>query len=525
MYPRLFLARQLLQETGVICVSIDDFEAHHLRMLMNEVFGEENFIAQLVWDKARKNDAKFFSVGHEYMLVYAKSKGTLRENKTVWREPKPGAQEIWDQYLVLRERHGTKDAAIEKDLVEWYQQLPKTHPSKALARYRHIDKFGPWRDRDISWPGGGGPRYDVNHPRTKKPCRVPEAGWRFSTIEAMQRQIALGNVEFRDDHSEPPFLKAHLKPRFEELFDEEEVETEAVDDFEGGEEEEDKEEEEVGLQVMSSYIYKQSQVAVKYLKALFKKKLFDNPKDHEVLARIIRYCSPDDALVMDFFAGSASTAEAVLSLNRADRHSRRRFLLVQLPEPTRRRKPSGKYQETAAWKAGFKTITELSKQRIRLVLEKLRKENAGKLDFPTDEQPEDLGFKVFKLSKPSIEPWVSEGDRDPDNYTEKLFKYNDPLVPGWKAENLLWEVALREGLGLNTSFVTKTLPGGNTVCEVTDPEKDPPQTFAVCLDNQVRADLSKEYPLKPESMLICRDVALDDSAAANLALQCRLKTI
>ena len=175
MYPRLFLARQLLSENGVICVSIDDFEVHHLRLLMNEIFGEENFIAQLVWEKGRKNDAKLFSVGHEYILLFAQSKAALRENKTVWREPKPGAQEIWDEYSRLREIHKEDDRAIEAALVAWYQRLPKGHPAKGLSRYRHVDKFGPWRDRDISWPGGGGPRYDVVHPVARFARNGPSA--------------------------------------------------------------------------------------------------------------------------------------------------------------------------------------------------------------------------------------------------------------------------------------------------------------------------------------------------------------
>lgn len=98
MLPRLRLLKELIREDGIILVSIDDNEAYRARALMDEVFSEENFIAQLVWEKGRKNDAKLFSVGHEYMLVYAKSLARLRELKTVWREPKPGAQELWDYY-------------------------------------------------------------------------------------------------------------------------------------------------------------------------------------------------------------------------------------------------------------------------------------------------------------------------------------------------------------------------------------------------------------------------------------------
>jgi adenine-specific DNA-methyltransferase len=90
---------------------------------------------------------------------------------------------------------------------------------------------------------------------------------------------------------------------------------------------------------------------------------------------------------------------------------------------------------------------------------------------------------------------------------------------------VLWEVALREGFGLNSKFEKKEPSEGTTIYEITDPGKDPPQTFAVCLDEHVRVDLSKHYPLSPDTLLVCRDKALDDTAAANLALQCRLKTI
>ncbi len=319
MYPRLQLLGQFLQEDGVILISIDDFEAYHLRCLLDEIFGRQNFIAQLVWEKGRKNDAKFFSVGHEYMIVYAKSVDLLRRLKTVWREPKPGAQEIWDQYLKLRTQYGNDDSSIENAIQDWYKALPPKHPSKALSRYKHIDKNGPWRDRDISWPGGGGPRYDVIHPITGKPCKIPEAGWRFATPEAMQRQIDIGLVEFRVDHTNPPFRKAHIHPIPEEM-DEDNAES----DDDNGELVEN-----VGLQVMPSVIYKQSQVAVKFLRKLMGKKVFENPKDYEVIARLIRYITKPGDIILDSFAGSGTTGHAVFKQNAED-SGNRRFILVEL---------------------------------------------------------------------------------------------------------------------------------------------------------------------------------------------------
>jgi len=281
MTPRLKLLRELLRDDGVIFISIDDNEVHHLRMLMDEIFGEENFIAQLVWEKGRKNDAKLFSVGHEYLVVYAHSREVLRQQNTVWRESQPGAQEIWEEYSRLRSLYNNNDVEIEKELQEWYKQLPKKHPSKALSRYKNVDKWGPWRDSDISSPGGEGHRYDVPHPVTGKPCRVPDRGWVFASFETMQKKIAAGLVLFREDDTEPPILKSYLRPIPEKL--EEDEYAHLNEDY--VEENDIK----VGMKVMSSVIYKQSQIAIKYLRKLMGSKKINNPKVHEVLARLIRY--------------------------------------------------------------------------------------------------------------------------------------------------------------------------------------------------------------------------------------------
>jgi adenine-specific DNA-methyltransferase len=317
MYPRLALLRELLRPDGVILISIDDFEFHHLRNLMDELFGYSNHIATLVWEKGRKNDARLFSVGHEYMLVFAKSLELLKDQGTVWREAKPGAAELWEEYSRLREEIGKSDEKVEAALRSWHKELPAKHPAKALGRWLHVDRWGPWRDRDISWIGGGGPRYEVRHPKTKKACKVPDRGWGFATPEAMQHQIELGNVEFRGDHTEPPMLKRHLRPRIEELDEAEEP---------NGEEPE----EELAVQVMPSVIYKQSQVAVRYLRSLLKENVFENPKDYLVLSRLISYCTGPDDLILDSFAGSGSAGQAVLESNKRD-GGNRHFILVQQP--------------------------------------------------------------------------------------------------------------------------------------------------------------------------------------------------
>lgn len=493
MLPRLYIARNLLREDGVILVSIDDNEAANLKLLMDEVFGAENLIAQLVWEKGRKNDAKLFSVGHEYMLVYARSMTTLKDAKTVWRESKPGAKEIIAKWREMKMIHGDANyEAQQTGLRDWFKGLPDANPSKKLSRHKWVDKWGPWRDRDISWPGGGGPRYNVLHPVTKKACKVPERGWIYSP-EEMQRQIKLGMVEFRDDHTEPPFRKAHLLPVPDELGDE--LETDFDD--------EDIADDEIGLQVVGSVLYKQSQVSVKYLRKLMDGKLFNNPKDHEVLARLIRYCMGDDenGLVVDFFAGSASTVEAVLSLN-AKEGGNRRVLAVQLPEPCE--------ETSAAFKAGYETIAAISRERIRRVVEQIR----DKADLASP-APANLGFKSFLLTPSNFKQWRGDGIDTPEQLAEQIQMFAKPEKDGAEVEHILYELLLKFGQELTTPIEVLDVAGG--------------KVFAIhqrkmlfVLDTFTEAMIQPMVDMRPREIIVIDGVFLDsDPLKSNLDLQCR----
>lgn len=495
MYPRLSLARQMLGEDGAILISIDDHEVTALRRLADEVFGEENFIAQMVWEKGRKNDAKLLSVGHEYVLLYAKSLSLMREKETVWREEKPGAKEIWDEYLKLRERHGSDNKKIEGDLSVWYRDLPKGHPSKKWSRYKRVDENGPWRDRDISWPGGDGPSYDVPHPITGIPCKVPDAGWRYANPEEMQRQIKLGLVEFREDHTEPPFRKAHIRPIPDELADDDASESDDETDAE----------EEFATQVRGTYFYKQSQVAVRSFRELMGAKVFDNPKDPEELARLFKYIvgACKQPVVMDFFAGSGASAEAVLRLNASG--SNIRFVTVQMPQPCNPKERTGK----AALNVGLATIADIARERIRRVL---------KL-----EGIESQGFRAFKLAPSNTRRWAGVEEKTADAYGKQLEAFADTLVPGWKAEDVIWEVALREGYSLTATIAKLDALKGGSFWRVADPEKD--QSFIITLDDWLTIEAVSALGLGKDDLFVCRDTALDDTLAANLALQCRLKVI
>lgn len=461
IHERLLVARQLLKQDGVIFVSIDDHELVNLRRVMDEVFGQENFITNLIWEKGRKNDAKLFSVGHEYVVVYAKDLARLKELKVIWREEKPGAPEIWEEYCRLKELYGADFAKIEEELGEWFTNLPKTHPSKKLQRYRRVDKNGPWRDDNISWPGGDGPRYDVIHPITKQPCKVPERGWVFSKLEEMQKRIAAGIIEFRDDHTEPPFRKSHLKPIWAEFSDDDE--NEEVD-------EEGSDDEELAVQVRGSYFYKQSQPSVKLLRTIFGgKKLFPNPKDSDELARLIRYVTLSDpnALIIDFFGGSGTLANAVLEVNRSAK-TNHRFITVQIPEAVNPDKREGK----AALSIGLKTISSITIERVKRVIE----------GYGDDPQPiPDAGFKVYRLQKSNFPRCEFKPDTTVDE-TENvaaLRRYIDEKEAAFfltldpQGEQAVFdEVMLKNGFQLHYTRTHREDFSENTVYEVRDPRRN-----------------------------------------------------
>ena len=305
MYPRLVLLKQFLREDGVILLSLDDTEIHSARFLFDEIFGRNNFIAQLVWEKGRKNDARLFSVGHEYILVVGKNVGNLLAKGTVWRKEKEGCKAIMLELKGLRLKHGEDSGAIAKGIKEFYSKLPKGHPAKKHSRYNKVDEFGIWRDDNISWPGGGGPRYDVIHPITKKPCAVPPGGWRYSKAETMLQKIDEGKVVFRDDECLPPIRKTYLL-------------RDTSTENESGE-------------VKGSYFYRSGIQASNTLIEIFSGKVFPNPKDHDIVCDLVNYVTGDDrkSIILDSFGGSGTTAHAVLKQNAED-GGNRKFILVEM---------------------------------------------------------------------------------------------------------------------------------------------------------------------------------------------------
>ena len=449
MYPRLFLARQLLCEDGVIFVSIDDHEMHNLRLLMNEIFGEENFVAAIAWEKrfTRSNNAKMFYSVKDSILLYRKSEAVS----------------------LLRE--------------------PRTEKSDSIYSNPDNDPRGDWTSASYVNPATKEQRpnlvYVITNPFTGGKIAHPTHAWKYEYSEYL-RHVEEGRLWWGSDgNATYPRIKIFLS-------------------------------ESEGLVPIDLWDYRTTGTTDEggmQIKALFGESVFDNPKPTQLVRRMIHIAtrSDDNCLIVDFFAGSCTTAQSVLEFNR-ENDTHHRFVVVQLPEPTPKR--------SLAQKAGYFSIADIGKERIRRVIARMREEDKGKLGLHPNE---DLGFKVFRLAASNYRPWAGVAKRTPDAYTRAMTAFADPLVDNWREEDVIYEVALKEGYGLNCRLERVKKVKGQAVYRVTDPDKG--QSFTICLDGSIALEALRPLRLGAEDLFVCRDAALDDDATANLALQCRLKAI
>jgi adenine-specific DNA-methyltransferase len=479
IFPRLKLARNLLCESGVILISIDDHEIHNLRKLCDDAFGEVNFIASLVWEKGRKNDSRFFSQGHEYIIVFAKNKEYLKQVDIRWREEKPGAKEIQEEYLRLSKIYRSDYSSIQTELKKFYTNLPSDHPSKKHSRYSKVDERGVWRDDNMSLPRGGA-RYEVLHPITRKPCAIPPGGWRYATIETMNEKIREGYVVFREDHTEPPIRKTYL------------IRGGASDNNQITEDEEEDETSELGSQVIGTYFYRSGLQATNEIQQLFRQqKIFNNPKDHEVLARLIDYCTNRDpnAIILDFFGGAASAAHAVFHLNAND-SGFRKFIQVQIPEET--------IEKSQAFIAGYKNICEIGKERIRRAAVKIKEDTSANIDY---------GFRVYRLADSNMQDVYYK----PQDYKqEALDLFADNVKSDRTADDLLAQVMLDWGLSLSLTIVQEAI-AGKQVFKVA--ENSLYACFDKGIDEAFARKIAKDKPLR----IVFRDNGFkDDTAKTNV---------
>ncbi len=350
MYPRLYIAKQLLKDDGVIFVSIDDNEVAQLRLLMDEIFGEENFIASMIWNTGRKSMAKLIATNHEYCVIYAnlKNKQSAEEiineddesevNGKLWRERKQGLEPIYKRFEELKAEFGNDYAKISNGLKDFYDSLSDDNPSKAHDHYKYADERGIFFPDNISQGTGDGGRFDILHPVTKKPCKVPEGGWRFNE-KTKDTLLAENRILFGEDETTVPNKKTYL------------AETE--------------------FEVPSSVFYRDARGAKKRLKKLFGGvDVFAFPKDEEVIKKFIRFCVLKGDIVLDFFAGSGTTAEAIYQLNSEDGGDRK-FITVQIPEPIDPKRNKAAYDFVKNELKAEPTIFEITKERLLRAAKKI----------------------------------------------------------------------------------------------------------------------------------------------------------
>ena len=425
IYSRLLIARSLLKEDGVIFMSIDENEVSNLRSIADEVFNERNFIAELVWAAGRKNDSKHISISHEYILAYFKNADYIQEHKIIWREKKQGLNDIYSQYEKLKKQYGEDYVSIESELKKWYKGLPANHPAKDHAHYNKVDEKGIYFAADISWPGGGGPKYEVLHPITHKPVTIPSRGW-ITSEENMKEWIKQGRVAFAETENGVPTLKAYLKER--------------------------------EYAVPYSVFYQDGRAASKRLATLMGDKVFENPKDEEIIQRLIEIsASEEDDIVLDFFSGSGTTAHSMF-LADINQKNKRKFILVQLEEIIDERNATSEKSKKVARNAISlldslgrpHTIPEIAKERIRRAGKKIKEES------PLTTQNLDTGFRVFRLADSNFE----EVKKSPGDYDQaQLDLFLDNVKSDRTDLDLLFGAMLSWGVQLSLPMASEEIDG------------------------------------------------------------------
>ncbi|MDD2631285.1 MAG: site-specific DNA-methyltransferase, partial [Bacteroidales bacterium] len=410
MMPRLYLAKNLLRQDGVIFVSIDDNEVHNLRLLMNEIFGEENFVASFIWEKrTNRENRKVVSIRHDYILCFSK---------------------------------------IQIDGVRSINQTPMTE--KALSNYKNPDNDyrGLWKSDPATAQAGHGTQsqfYELKAPNGK--IHKLESGrcWLY-TEEVMYEAIKDNRIWFGKDGNGVPRVKTYLDAKERGLTPESMLFAQDVGTTES---------------------------AKNKIKDLFDGiAVFETPKSVLLIEQLIQM-GAQDGIILDFFSGSGSTAEAVLSINREDRGNRK-YICVQLPELCD--------EKSEAYKAGYKNIAEISKERIRRAGKKIGEEINTEIkkieaeitklqgELPTDDtkteienlkskieqlKNQDLGFKVLKLEDSNFKQWQQIEGKDAKALAEQMKLFVDPVSESATIENMVYELLLKSGKDLNSKIENK----------------------------------------------------------------------
>ena len=298
MENRLALSSNLLNKYGAIMVSCDENENTNLKMVLNDVFSEDNFLTDIIWQGGGKNDQKYFSISHEYIQLFLKNKLFMDSTDIRWLERKENIDLIYATFEKIKKQYPNDMKMQEKALKDWYKSLPDGEPAKRQKHFNRVEARGIFFPDNISKPENGY-YYDVIHPVTGKPCKKPKGGWRF-VEETMKQQLADNRVFFGKDETTVPCRKSFLK--------------------------------ETEYESPSTVIYLDNRVSTTLIKNLFNnKKVFNNPKYYLLIGRLLRLIGDTESMFMDAFAGSGTTGHAVINLNREDKGNRK-YILCEMAE-------------------------------------------------------------------------------------------------------------------------------------------------------------------------------------------------
>lgn len=483
IYPRLRLARNLLSNDGVIFISIDNKEVANLKKICDEVFGEDNFIDCITWNtRIPKNDNNGLGNIHQYILVYGKNSQINRQ----FIMPKDGLDEIYELLGKLK-KQGVPIPEAQEELKKFYN---KKGFDRGITLYNELDQhYEPWGKINMSWPNSDtfGPTYDVLHPKTHKPTKKPDRGWRWNeetfsshldydnVVERPDGSFVCGDIWFAKDENTQPSSIKYLR--------------------------------DVGTMLLRTIISLKSDGGVNLENIFEGKSYFSNPKPVSLLKLLINSIGEPNGIVLDFFSGSATTAHAVMELNAED-GGKRQFIMVQFPEYCEK--------DTEAAKAGYKNICEIGKERIRRAGKKIKAEiEEQNAQLKIDEEPKevpDIGFKVFKLDSSNLKKWQP----DYDDLETTLFDSISNYVEDRSELDVVYEIMLKMGMELTWPLETHTI-GGKNVYEVGM------GALMICLDDQITTEVAEGMAalykeLSPETWrVVFKDNGFaDDSAKVNI---------
>lgn len=469
IYPRLKLAKDLMSDEGAIFIHIDENEVYTLSMICNEVFGQHNQLGTIIWDKRNpKGVVAGVAYQHESILIYCKNIAVFAG--VPFLKKKENAEAMIRKVEQLIQKYGCVNDSVREEYRQFIKKNKSVFTGGELA-YSLIDEEGNiYRTVSMAAPDKPETRSHrpLIHPITGKPCAVSAKGWRF-TDKTMDELLSKGKIEFGADETTVPNQKYYLRDNMEEA--------------------------------VASLLYFGGSDDAMGLP-------FDNPKPVIVAKKLINtLCKNGDEIIMDFFSGSATTAHAVMQLNAED-GGNRKFIMVQLPEETD--------EKSEAYKAGYKNICEIGKERIRRAGQKIRNEELGVRNgndnsaLLTPYSSLDIGFRVLKCDTSNMKDVYY----NPAEYEVNMFsRLEDNIKEDRTPEDLLFQVMLDLGILLSSKIQIRSEKVGMRSYSYFDVEDG---YLIACFDKNIDEEVITAIAKQKPYYFVMRDSSMaNDSVATN----------